>query len=124
MKSISEIRLTGPDLFDLQRAQDEREEAIDRVGLHQSDWLKLALGAIEAVSAGAGEVQGRFTSDDVLRYDLRLEGCPEKRVLGAAFRKLRLEGIIEPTGRYISSRRTISHARPKREWRRAEGVRL
>ena len=113
------IDITGPDLFNFQQAQEARDEAIDAVEEARHQWHLLAVSAIEAVSLGASPIGGHtFTSDDVLRYEPELEECPEKRVLGAAFRELSRAKIIEPTGRYISSSRRASHCRPKREWRR------
>lgn len=61
-----------------------------------------------------------FTSADI--RDLMEEKFPtlsthDDRALGAVMRKLSRNGIIHPTGRYVSSKRARNHNRPLREWR-------
>ncbi len=109
-----------PASFDPQASHRARDEAISRCGQSSPNWLELAVAAIDGVALGAAQHTGGnpmgFTSDDVLKHEPRLERCPEKRVIGAAFNIARKQGIITPTGRYVASSRVASHGRPKREW--------
>jgi len=41
---------------------------------------------------------------------------PDDRALGAVMRRLRKEGFITPTGRYVENKRRRNHNRPLREW--------
>jgi len=101
----------GVDLFDYARAKAEREASIDAVEAARGEWAE----RFEAAIRETAKRMETFTSDDVLRLFPALEECPEKRVIGAAFRALSGE-VISPEG-YRASTRRQSHARPKRVWR-------
>ena len=101
--------------FDYEQSRENRNQAIDAVENSRPDWAARFELAILSVAD-----QGRwFSSDDVLRQHPDLEACPEKRVIGAAIRRLANAGQIEG-GSYVSSNRKSSHARPKRTWRKAK----
>ena len=100
-----------PDLFDLAGARADRDKAIDTVEENREEWCERFEAAILAVAAR----QESFTSDDVLKAFPELEECEEKRVIGAAFRRLSGK-FIEAKG-YRESARRKSHARPKRVWK-------
>lgn len=104
-----------PDLFDGPKASLARDAAITTVGESRRDWVSVALVAIRDVAVR----KEFFTTDDVLRGCPHLEGCPEKRMLGAAMRIAGKEGMISPTDRYTDSIRVSSHRRPKRVWKSA-----
>ena len=102
----------GQQLFDYEESATARDKAIDAVETARPNWAAKFELAIVAVAK-----QGKwFTTDDVLRQYPELESCPEKRVIGAAVRRLSAAGVIEPGG-YIGSERKSSHARPKRTWK-------
>jgi hypothetical protein len=60
-----------------------------------------------------------FTTDD-FKIDLFKQyksiEIEEPRVIGAVFNELAKQGFIKPTGRFITSKESTCHSRPKREW--------
>ena len=78
------------------------------------DWKQRARDAIRTVA-----FSGRaFTTDDV--WDAIGDGVATRdgRALGPLMREAVADGLIEPTGNYIKSRRLACHQRPVREWRK------
>ena len=72
-----------------------------------------------------------FTTDEVW-HGLRTRAANrehypqphEPRAMGSVMRILHQRGVIEPTGVYRRSARPEAHCGPKREWRRADTVRV
>jgi hypothetical protein len=90
--------------------------AVKRVERHADpDWMVTALEAVRVVCLHSTE----FTSDDVWKL-LDLAGAKrphEARAFGAVMRRAKTEGLIEPTERFIPSKRVELHQSPRRVWR-------
>ena len=108
-QTLDEWAMTGTDPAD--DAREARENAIDRVERNaDQEWFDQAVLAIHRVA----RVQSVLTSLDAQRV---FPDTPrEPRAWGAAFRHARAAGWIEPTGRYVTTKRVKSHCRPVREW--------
>lgn len=93
-----------------------RDEAIGRADDHaDTEWKRHA----EQVIAWTARALGEFTTDDV--WDRIGSGFSthEPRALGALMKRLATRGVITPTERYRTSKRTECHNRPVRVWRAA-----
>jgi hypothetical protein len=73
--------------------------------------------AFAAVATAAGVHPDGFTAADVWHLIPKGETTKEGRALGWVLREMNRAGMIEPTGRYISSGERRNHYRPMREWR-------
>lgn len=90
-----------------------RDEAIDRVEEHASaEWLEEAYEQAFSLAI----LRDAFTSEDV--WD-RLDGVVthEPRAMGAVMRRLRANGVVEPTDTFVRSTSPRGHGRPSRVWK-------
>jgi hypothetical protein len=100
-----------------QRARDARDTAVDRVQESHAEWVLLAILMTKRVA----KVREYFTTDDVQEY-CKSVGFPaprDGRAWGAVMRAAAKEKFVYKTGRYINSRSSKCHARPKAEWQSA-----
>jgi hypothetical protein len=96
------------------RARDDAVRRADRNA--NPEFIELAYRA-GCHLAKSGRI---FTSADI--RDLLERDKPEikthdDRALGPVMRRLRVDGVIEPTGDYSTQARKRNHCRPLREWR-------
>jgi hypothetical protein len=99
-----------------------RDEAIDRVESHNTEFVQAILAHIAAHVAISEEhnLPSEFTSDDLWGWadgfhaDMNVT---DPRAMGAAIREAVRCELIEPTGSWIKSKRSACHCRPVREWR-------
>ena len=108
-------------------ARHLRDESIKAAHDHaHKAWLDMA----EQCVRHCAQYLDEYTNDDVqaeiehrckLMRDLGAEppSTHEPRALGAVTRKLVRAGLIEKTGRYVTSNRKSNHAQPIPVWRRA-----
>lgn len=101
-----------PNLLDLIVAA--REEAINRVEAHADpEWKDVAY----LTALRVAQQKRFFVSEDVwdaLSGDVQTH---EPRAMGAVMRRLRKEGIVEPTDQFVTSTSPLGHGRPSRVWR-------
>lgn len=95
----------------------ERDHAIGLVDEHaQPDWKTAVFTAIETLA----HHQVDLTTDDIWHYlamhDITTQ-THEKRAMGAVMRAAAKAGLIEATGNFRESERSVCHRNPKRVWR-------
>lgn len=76
-----------------------------------SDWAELAYVAVRQVA----ESQPEFIPDDI--WATGLQKPAEARALGGVMRRVRLEGLIEKTGRVQPTTQPESHGADVTIWR-------
>jgi hypothetical protein len=104
--------MTQWSLFDPDAGRRERDKALDVVDDGASvEWRE------EAWRAGTQAARELWfiTSDDVGE---RMNGVftNDNRAMGPVMLRLAREKVIEPTDRFIATRRTSSHSSPRRIW--------
>lgn len=93
-----------------------RDEAIDRADAHADEaWKQHA----EKVVAWTALALREFTTDDVWDSLDPAYSTHEPRALGAVMKRMAARGVIVPTDRYQTSKRSECHNRPVRVWRAA-----
>lgn len=91
-------------------AQSLAAEGIASAGRHAgTEWILRARGTVREFAAS--EIP--FTASDV---QASLPPAAEPRALGGVIRWAHRNGVIEPTGRWVTTDRAASHGRPEREW--------
>ena len=92
-----------------------RDEALAQVEDNaNAEWTALVTKIIVDLS----NQMSLLTSDDVWN---ELKNYPDVQThqpaaMGAMFRKAKSTGYIQPTDRFVASKRSVSHARPIRVW--------
>jgi hypothetical protein len=100
----------------MKTATQLRDEALEQVEDNANKaWTDLVTKIISQLSNRLDF----FTSDDV--WD-ELKNYPEVQThqpaaMGAMFKNAKHIGYIQPTSRFIASKRAVSHARPIRVWK-------
>lgn len=106
--------MTQESLFEAQQARDAAIAIVDANA--DQEWLSQAVKVIGLLSKS----YDAFTTDHVWRELNRRElSVREPRAIGAAMKRAKGLGLIEPTGQYVPSARPESHCRPIRVWRPA-----
>jgi hypothetical protein len=101
-------------LFDPDASKRARDKALDAV-----DGGASLLWREEALRAGiqaAGELL-TITSDDIAERMESWARTRDNRAMGPVLLKLARQKVIEPTERFIATRRISSHGSPRRIWR-------
>jgi hypothetical protein len=95
--------------------QEARDEALERVeAAAHEEWLVAAHDAVIYLAAMYEE----FDADAVWSILRTSEHAThEPRAMGAVLRNAARDGLIEPTDRWVQSKRTACHGRPIRVWR-------
>lgn len=104
-----------PGLFDMRRAQEARDEAIDRVERNADEyWILEALRAIYSLC----RIRTTFTSDAIwaILEQRNVPGPHEPKALGAVMRTAQKRKWCSPTSTYSNSVRVECHRRPLRVW--------
>ena len=101
--------------YDRERAEQARDEAIERVDKHAEEaWRETADEGIRVCAALADE----FTSEMVRLYlDLRDVETHDERALGPRMQAAARAGLIEPTDEFRAGSRVSRHRAPLRVWR-------
>lgn len=94
-------------------APQARDQAIERVRRANRDWV----ADVARVICGAAKLRAQFTADDILPLIEHLGVPTDNRALGAAFNAAKNAGIIDPTDRFVPTKRSHCHARPIRIWK-------
>ncbi len=94
---------------------DITTEAIDRVERNADEqWKDEAYKCVRLARVYYAE----FTTDTIWKMLENIgHTTHEPRAMGAIMRRAAKEGLIEPTGKYLKSRRPECHKRPVMLWR-------
>lgn len=96
-------------------AQKAKEAAIDQVRDNRPDDYSQVLVFLDELICDKGKYS-RITSEDLIaKMGDRYLTLHEPRVIGAAFRAVRLSGRIYASG-YVHGKRKERHAAPVMEW--------
>jgi hypothetical protein len=101
-----------PDLLAL--IEQARDEAIDRVDRNADrDWMEVAY------ETGVRLARSResFTSAEIFDAMPSAATTHEPRAMGAVMRKLKRDGVVVATDRFVTSSSLLAHGRPSRVWR-------
>lgn len=80
-------------------------------GAASGAWIAEVEGIVKRLAKAGGE----FTADDI--WKKMTKETPNGRALGGVLKAMSLNGIIEPTDRFIPTVRASRHAAPIRVWR-------
>jgi len=94
-----------------------RDQAIDRVGQANVEFVNFACGKVEELARS----QRFFTTDDVwavIHASGEFVSFTDARAMGAVMKRMQKEGIIAPTDppRFQRSKRAVCHRNPKLVW--------